>query len=345
MVKARLAGFGVATPQQLDQDQLWDGYFAKQTGGSQRAQQIFKNAGVDTRHGVINPLIEDVSTMSTQQRMQRYEVESLPLGESALRQALDEAGIAAADLGSLTIVSCTGYATPGLDITLAQRLGAASDLQRVVIGHMGCYAAIPGLRTASDFVKTTGRPAAVLCVELTSLHAQPAPLDTEQTVAHALFSDAAAAVVLTAGDVDGPCVTDIAARTDADYADAMTWHITDTGFRMGLSSRVPLVLARHLPDTVSTLLGRHDLSIADIDTWAVHPGGRKILDVTQQALKLPTDALDASRDMLRHCGNCSSATILMILRQLHEQKRLHRDTLALAFGPGLTLYAALIRHQ
>src|SRR5690606_9369480 len=111
--------------------------------------------GVDTRHGAVDPLVEDVSAWSTARRMARYETESLPLGESALTEALAEAGISARDLGLLTVVSCTGYATPGLDITLADRLGASADTQRVVIGHMGCYAAIPGLRTVADYVATS----------------------------------------------------------------------------------------------------------------------------------------------------------------------------------------------
>lgn len=341
MVSAVITGFGVATPPSFDQTQMWDGYFAAHTDGNPRARQIFANAGVDTRHGVVNPLIEDIAKLSTGDRMTRYELESLPLGETALRQALDDASVTPRELGMLAVASCTGYATPGLDITLAHRLSAAGDLQRIVIGHMGCYAAIPGLRTVADYVRQSGRPAALLCVELTSLHLQPGPLDIEQTVAHALFSDAAVAVVLTPGPADGLEVVDVASRTDTDYAEAMTWHVTDTGFRMGLSSRVPLVLARHLPGTVTGLLARHDLSIPDIDAWAIHPGGRRILDVTQQALKLAPDQLAASREVLRQHGNCSSGTVLMILRELIATRP--REAVAMAFGPGLTLYATLLR--
>lgn len=341
MVSAHIAGFGVATPQNLDQATLWNEFFGAHTDGSERAKKIFHNAGVDTRHGVVNPLAEDISRWSTGQRMARYETESLPLGESALVEALDGAGITARDLGLLTVVSCTGYATPGLDITLAARLGAATDTQRTVIGHMGCYAAIPGLRTVADHVRSSGRPAALLCVELTSLHLQPGPLDTEQAVAHALFSDAAAAVVVLPDAVGGTEIVDITSRTDTGHAEAMTWHVTDTGFRMGLSSRVPLVLARQLPDAVGGLLSRHDLEIADIEGWAIHPGGRRILDVAQKALSLTADDLHPSREVLRQHGNCSSATILMILREVLADRP--TETVACAFGPGLTLYSALLR--
>lgn len=344
MTNAVIAGFGVSTPKTLDQETLWSDFFVDHTDGSDRAKRIFHNAGVDTRHGAVDPLVEDVSGWSTARRMARYETASLPLGESALTEALAEAGISARDLGLLTVVSCTGYATPGLDITLADRLGAAADTQRVVIGHMGCYAAIPGLRTVADYVAASGRPAALLCVELTSLHLQPAPLDTEQAVAHALFSDAAAAVVLLP-DAPGLEVVDVVSRTDTGHADAMTWHVTDTGFRMGLSSRVPLVLARHLPDTVTALLAGHELEIADVEGWAIHPGGRRILDVAQKSLSLTDADLFTSREVLRRHGNCSSATILMILRELLGSRAADRpaETVACAFGPGLTLYSTLLR--
>ncbi|ADD39865.1 type III polyketide synthase [Stackebrandtia nassauensis] len=341
MVNAVIAGFGVATPPTFEQTALWNDFFVSHTDGSERAKKIFHNAGVDTRHGVINPLTEDISRWTTGQRMARYETESLSLGESALAQALDNAGLSARDLGLLTVVSCTGYATPGLDITLAARLGAATDTQRMVIGHMGCYAAIPGLRAVADHVRVSGRPAALLCVELTSLHLQPAPLDTEQAVAHALFSDAAAAVVVLPDATGGTEIVDVTSRTDTSHAEAMTWHVTDTGFRMGLSSRVPLVLARQLPDTVTGLLNRHELDIADIEAWAVHPGGRRILDVAEKALALTPEDLHPSREVLRQHGNCSSATILMILREVLADRP--AETVACAFGPGLTLYSALLR--
>lgn len=302
---------------------------------------MFLGAGVEERHGVANPLNEDVSQRSTAWRMERYEREALPMGAEALSRALANEGIDAEELGMLTVVSCTGYATPGLDLQLAAKLGAAPDLQRVFVGHMGCYAAIPGLGVAADYVRAKRRPAALVSVELTSLHLQPSPLDTEQAVSHALFSDAAAAAVLMPAPAPGFEVRDITARTDLSHTDAMTWHVTDHGFRMGLSPRVPHVLARHLPDSVSDMLRRHDLDLADIDGWAVHPGGPKILQVAAESLGLEHAQLAASRDTLRHHGNCSSATILLVLRQLLRDSR-PANIVATAFGPGLTLYTALL---
>jgi predicted naringenin-chalcone synthase len=329
------------------QDDVWDGFFAHRFADDRRglAKRIFANSGVRTRQAAVNPLIEDVSQWSTERRMRRYQVEAMPLGKEAVGRALTDAGVAADEIGLFAVCSCTGYATPGLDILLARDMGMAPSVRRLFIGHMGCYAALPGLGTAADFVVAHGQPALLLCAELTSLHLQPPTtrMDIQQIVSHALFSDAAAAVVLTAGDASfGYAVTDVTAVTDATTADHMTWDVTDLGFRMGLSPRVPKVLSAHVRAMVDDLLGRHGLTIGDIDGWAVHPGGPKILDVVQERLGLDDEALAASRGVLAAHGNCSSPTVLLALEELRRRPAPPRRVVMLAFGPGLTLYGALL---
>jgi predicted naringenin-chalcone synthase len=338
-----ITGGGCAFPGQVDQDTLWSGFFGPRLGHSRVAGRIFRSAGVTHRHAVADPLVEDVSEWSTGQRMRRYAAEAMPLGKEAVTAALADAGTRADEIGLFAVVSCTGYMTPGLDIRLAADLGMAADVRRLMIGHMGCYAAIPGLATVADFVVAQRRPAVLLCVELTSLHIQPESDDLEQVVTHALFADAAAAVVLRPSG-DGVSVVDIVARTDRTTADHMRWDITDLGFRMGLSPEVPAVLAEQVGPMVGDLLARHGLTIADIGAWAVHPGGPRILETVERELRLPSDALDASRAVLRERGNCSSATVLVILDELRRAGRLAegRPAVAMAFGPGLTLYAALL---
>ena len=347
MVRAVLAGAGQAFPEALEQSVVWDGFFADHFKGSGLAKRTFASAGIRQRHGVINPLIEDVSWWSTEKRMLRYAEEALPLGKAAVAAALGAAGVEPADVGLFCVVSCTGYATPGLDIRLARDLAMDGDVQRLFVGHMGCYAALPGLGAASDFVVARGRPAVVLCLELTTLHVQPPTGEVQQIVAHALFGDASAAVVLKPDDAAGLEVVEIAARTDPSTADHMTWDVTDLGFRMGLSPRVPDVLAEHVRPMLDTLLGRHGLTPRDVDGWAVHPGGPRILDVVGDRLGLADDALDASRHVLAEYGNCSSATVLLVTDEL--TRRGIPDSggylVALAFGPGLTLYAALLRRR
>jgi predicted naringenin-chalcone synthase len=342
MVTAVIGGIGVAVPPAVRQDDLWSGFFAGHYAGRAQvlAKRIFANSGVVTRHGVANPLLEDVSGWSTTQRMQRYLVEAMPLGKEALSGALADAGVDPSDLGLLAVCSCTGYVTPGLDILLARDLGLAADCQRLFIGHMGCYAALPGLGAVADFVTVRGRPAALLCAELASLHVQAPTIDTGQIIAHALFSDAAAAAVLTPGGA-GYQVCRVASLTDTTTADHMTWDVTDHGFRMGLSPLVPDALAAHVGPFVSELLATSGTRQNDVDGWAVHPGGPHILDVARRELALPTDAVAASREVLAVHGNCSSPTVLLILDELRRAR--HQQVVAMAFGPGLTLYAALLR--
>jgi predicted naringenin-chalcone synthase len=343
----------------MAQDTLWDNYFAAHYADNRLAARVWRTAGIERRHGAVDPTIEDISRLGTGARMERYVAEAMPLGASAVAVALSRAGLSASDVGMFTVVSCTGYATPGLDILLARDLGMDPGVQRLFIGHMGCYAALPGLGAVSDFVVARGRPAVLLCLELTSLHLQPpsstsrsaspTQQDLQQMVAHALFSDAAAAVVVEPGQawstVEGLEVVDVVACTDASTSDLMTWDVTDLGFRMGLSPQVPEVLSRHVLGVVTGLLGRHGIAIDDVAGWAVHPGGRRILEVAQERLGLSDDAMRPSYEVLRDYGNCSSATVLLVLERLRQTRAPARGDaiVAMAFGPGLTLYATLLR--
>ena len=348
---ARLTGAASALPAPMDQQRLWDGFFRQHYNDARLARKVWQHSGITTRRGVVDPTQEDISGWGTAARMQRFLAEAMPLGKEAVATALADAGLAPIDVGLLAVVSCTGYVTPGLDILLARDLGMRDSVQRLHIGHMGCYAALPGLGAVSDFVVARQRPAVLLCLELTSLHVQaatetarsgqPTQQDLEQMVAHALFSDAASAVVLEPGAGAGLELLDVVARTDVTTSDHMTWDVTDAGFVMGLSPAVPDVLARHARPVVQELLDRHGLAVQDIDGWAIHPGGRKIVDVVGEVLELSEELLAPSYDTLRDVGNCSSATVLMVLERVQVEPG--GTVVAMAFGPGLTLYAALLR--
>ncbi|MCW2535989.1 MAG: putative naringenin-chalcone synthase [Modestobacter sp.] len=339
MTAAVITGAGRALPATYEQDAVWEGFFAQHYAGVRSAERIFKATGVRTRHAVANPVDEDLSNWGTGARMERYVAEALPLGKQAVAGALDAAGLAPGDVGLFAVATCTGYATPGLDIRLASDLGMPVGLQRLLVGHMGCYAALPGLGAVTDFVTARSRPAVLLCCELTSLHVQPAQRDLDQVVAHALFSDAAAAVVVQPGAGRGRRIAGLVARTDSSTADHMTWDVTDLGFRMGLSPRVPDVLGRHVGEVVDELLAGAGLRTEDVAGWAVHPGGPRILDVVRDELGLPERQVAASRRVLAEHGNCSSATVLLVLEELAD---VDGPVVAMAFGPGLTLYAALL---
>jgi alkylresorcinol/alkylpyrone synthase len=345
---AAITGHGHALPPAMDQERLWYGFFRDHYRDHRLARKVWEHSGISTRRGVVDPTQEDISGWGTAARMQRFVAEALPLGREAVGKALASAGLDPADVGLFTVVSCTGYATPGLDILLARDLEMGADTQRLHIGHMGCYAALPGLGAVSDFTVARKQPAVLLCLELTSLHLQPAPegeptdADLQQMVAHALFSDAAAAVVLEPG-ARGLEVVDAVARTDVSTADHMTWDVTDLGFVMGLSPRVPDVLAVHSRPVVEELLGRNGLTVSDVEGWAVHPGGRRIVEVVGEALGLSDEQTAASYAVLDEVGNCSSSTVLLVLERLVGTPG--GWVVAMAFGPGLTLCATLLRRR
>ncbi len=340
---ARITGIGTALPtHSMTQEQSWEEFFSHHYDGNRLAQRLWLRCGVERRHGVVNPI--EASSWGTGARMRRFVEEAVPLGDRALGACLDAAGVAPSDVGLLTVVSCTGYATPGLDILLARELGMSDAVERLHVGHMGCYAAVPGLAAVADTVAAREKTALLLCVELTTLHAQPPSDEIEQIVAHALFGDAAAAVVVAPAG-PGLEILDVVARTDSARAHMMTWDVTDHGFRMGLSPEVPSAVEDHARPAVEALLAPHDLAVGDIACWVVHPGGPRILDAVARALQIDEQLLEPSRSVLRDFGNCSSATVLLILERILAARGVEAGApvVLIAFGPGLTLYAALLR--
>jgi alkylresorcinol/alkylpyrone synthase len=345
-VVAVLGSIGTAVPTEVTQDQVWDGFFAEHYRGNALAQRIWRRSGVETRHGVAVPWKEDVTEWGTEQRMSRFIEEARPLGGEAIRTSLVGAGLDPAEVDAFTVVSCTGYASPGLDVLLAGDLGMSEDVQRLHVGHMGCYAGLPALATLADAAAARGSTGILLCVELASLHIQPPTDDVGQVVAHALFSDAAAAVtVLPNGP--GLEVVDVVSRTAPESAHLMTWDLTDRGFRMGLSPRVGGVLGPISDQAVGDLLAGQGLAKRDVAGWAIHPGGPRIVDGIAASLGLTDDQAEISRSVLRDFGNCSSPTVFLVLERLLDARPPSDGdpVVALAFGPGLTVAAALLVHR
>ena len=251
--------------------------------------------------------------------------------ELAIR-AIEQLG----DLGEIThlvVASCTGFVAPGIDQIVAARLDLAPSVERTLIGFMGCYAAVAALRTARHIVRSEAAARVlVVTVELSTLHLQQADA-IEPLLAMLQFGDGAAAGLVT-NEPNGFALGQPSATTLADSAGLIRWDVTDTGFAMHLSGEVPGRIATALADPVFARAATGGRDAAAIDAWAVHAGGRSILDAVEHALHLPADALAASRAVLAADGNMSSATLMFVLARLLDGPPV-RDGVALAFGPGL----------
>lgn len=280
---------------------------------------------------------------TTLERMTRYATEAAPLALDASRRALRDAAVEAHVITQVITVSCTGFAAPGVEIALIKRLGCEPTVGRTHVGFMGCHGAFNALRVASALARAQAEARILLCsVELCSLHFAYG-WDPEKMVANALFADGSAALVLAPVAEPPAGVWTLSASGSSmfpDSEDAMTWRIGDHGFEMTLSPRVPSLIRSHLRGWLIPWLTRHGLSVERIGSWAIHPGGPRILEAVADGLGLPPEATAASAGILAECGNMSSATLGFILERL-RQDLAGRPCLALGFGPGLVVEAAL----
>ena len=247
------------------------------------------------------------------------------IGNLAGRESLD-------GITHLVVASCTGFVAPGIDQIIARRLGI-DNVERTLVGFMGCYAAVSALRTAFHIVRSdpTARVLAVT-VELCTLHLQETQ-ELESLLAMLQFSDGAAAALVSA-EPGGFEMSHLFSSALEDSAELIQWTIGDTGFEMTLSGEVPNRIAHALQDEGVRATVYNGWEPDSIDSWAVHAGGRSILDAVERGLELPQGALFASRDVLARCGNMSSATLMFVLQQLMAAPDVNRGV-AIAFGPGL----------
>lgn len=278
---------------------------------------------------------------TTGQRNRQYAGEAVRLAVTAARPAVAEAGFEPASITHIVTVSCTGFVAPGIDLALIRGLGLAPTVERTHVGFMGCHGALNGLRVADAFATADPAARVLLCaVELCSLHYHYGD-DAEKVVANALFADGAAAVAGAGGGGPGWRVAATGSCLIPDSADAMTWAIGDHGFEMTLSKHVPRLIARTVRGWLTDWLGRNGLSVACVGSWAVHPGGPKIVEAVEEALGLPREATAVSRGVFADYGNMSSPTVLFILDRLRRAAA-RRPCVMLGFGPGLVAEAVLL---
>ena len=362
----RVTGIGTAVPEffisQADAARVWAEYAGVQGKQARTIQALYRRSGVKKRHSILldepngssvprqtffQPVqFEGDQGPSTKARMARFESDAPGLAQEASVVALEKAGMEPGEVTHLITVSCTGFFAPGLDTTLVDILGLSPTVQRTHVGFMGCHGSLNGLRVALSFADADpGARILVSSVELCTLH-MSYDWDPDALVANSLFGDGAAAVV-GVGERDTPRDGDTPWRLAASgtchlpaSSDAMSWRIGDYGFRMTLSPTVPDIIQAHLKGWLQEWLGGQGLELNDIETWAVHPGGPRILTSVGEALDLPGEANTVAKGVLSEFGNMSSATILFILERLRREDT-PRPCVAMAFGPGLVAEAAL----
>ena len=343
--------------------------FAAQPGltrlGSRLVNTCFDSAAIDTRYTAVeelttdfraeNPQFFDPATglllnPSTKVRNDIFGREATKLFVTAAQAAVDACpDLDLRDITHLITVSCTGFFNPGPDYKIVRALGLDPAVQRYHLGFMGCYAAFPALRAAKSFCEADPEAVVlVVCAELCSLHVRTSN-DPDTIMGSALFADGAAAAIVTAREVPEPLLQLDHFETVLTPVgeESMAWNIGDHGFEMVLGNYVPHIIDDHIVGALEPLLARdpslYGLPYKDIRHWAIHPGGRSILDKVQSRLELTDRQLVPARETLRNYGNMSSATVLFVLRHILEQPAEDGDEriCSMAFGPGLTVETGL----
>jgi predicted naringenin-chalcone synthase len=304
--------------------------------GSICTEEAFPSAQTEQDHGP-----------TTGHRMQYYAGGIGALAKRACDEAFAKSAISREEITHIVTVSCTGFYAPGFDIELIHSLPLKASTKRTHVGFMGCHGGMNGLRVAQAYAQADPSARILLCTaEACSLHFQYG-WGPDKLVANSLFADGAAAAIIRGDaerDFQNECIiVDTASYIIPESTDQMLWRIGDNGFEMHLAATVPALIEEWLPNFLEEWLAQHDLRVADIAGWAVHPGGPKILDSVQQCLHLSLEALAPSREILATCGNMSSPTVFFILQNL-QRRNVKGHCVVLGFGPGLTVEAALL-HQ
>jgi alkylresorcinol/alkylpyrone synthase len=347
----RIAAVGAGFPRHYyDQEALLAAFrehWGKRYFNLDRLEQLHRNVLVGGRHLAL-PLEEYDGLDGFGAANDAWIRVATEVGETAIRDALERAGMDVADLAAIFFVSVTGIATPSIDARLINRMGLRPDLKRVPIFGLGCVAGAAGIARAADYVRAFPAEAAVLLsVELCSLTLQRQDLSIPNLIASGLFGDGAAAAIVVGSerDADGP---EIVATRSVFYPDServMGWDISQSGFQIVLSADVPKVVEEHLRADVDAFLAERELTRADIASWVCHPGGPKVLEAMEAALEIPREALELTWDSLARVGNLSSSSVLLVLADTMAKRRPPAGSwgMLLALGPGFCSELVLLR--
>jgi alkylresorcinol/alkylpyrone synthase len=322
-------------------------YWAGELDRPEVLERLHSRACVDGRHLALP--IDEYYKMQTFGDFNRAWMKAAEeLGSMALCRALTRAGLAPTEIDAIFFVSVTGVGSPSIDAKLVNRMHLSPHIKRIPIFGLGCVAGAAGIARAADYVRAfPGQVAALVSVELCSLTLQKTDLSVANLISSGLFGDGAAAVLVAGGDREqpGPEIVDTRSTFYPDTEDVMGWDISERGFQIVLSSAVPTVIREHLGHDVDAFLDDHGLTRHDIGSWIMHTGGPRVLEATQEALGVGTEALQISWDCLRRTGNLSSASVLCVLEEVMRRECPPSGAFSVlaAAGPGFCSELVLLR--
>jgi len=313
-------------------------YWGDRLPNPQLLERLHRNVAVEGRHLALPA--EKYYDLATWGEANDAWIEvAQELGEQALCRALHHAGLEASQLGALIFASVTGISSPSIDALLINRMGLPTNIRRAPIFGLGCVAGAAGIARAADYVRAyPTQAAALVSVELCSLTIQRDDLSVANLISSGLFADGSAAVIVTGDGVDatGPSILATRSIFYPDTEEMMGWKVTEKGFRIMLSPKVPALIREHLGHDVDAFLADHGYQRGDVRSWILHTGGPKVLEATADALNLRNGQLDASWECLKRVGNLSSASVLVVLEDVMRNRRPEPGTLGVlaAMGPG-----------
>jgi predicted naringenin-chalcone synthase len=326
---------------------------------NRKLKYLYHHSGIDSRYFVVADDLPEARSFypsenalafpSLETRMEIYEKEAAPLSITSIENCI-RGKISKEEITHLITVSCTGMSAPGLDLRIMEEMDLPPNIFRTSVNFMGCYAAIHALKSADAICKNDiNAKVVVVCTELCSLHFQKDPTP-DNLASSLLFADGSAAVLVTHNDdpMDGLIIKKFYSEVAFKGKKHMSWQLSSTGFLMTLSGYIPDLLHEDFNAFAGKALQGEGYSKEDITHWCIHPGGKRILKLIQQSLKIPEEGFRQSYDVLKNYGNMSSPTILFVLKEIMDELNTTGNRKAnifgAAFGPGLTMESFLLTH-
>ena len=317
-----------------------------------KLKAVFRLSGIKSRYSVLSDyafkdpkdwtFYSKEGLANTGDRMGVYQKEALPLVEKALNPILEKHE--PSSFTHLITVSCTGMFAPGLDIQMVKKWGMRPNIERTSIQFMGCFAAINALKTANHICRSNpDANVLIVCIELCTLHFQ-SEFNEDNLLANTLFGDGAACVVVNSESINSLYSIDgFESVIDDNSEEEMAWNIGNTGFEMKLTSYVPNIIQEKIRKLTDLLMVRFGKQLSDIKHFAIHPGGKRILEAVEKGLGLTKEQNKAAYEVLGKYGNMSSPTVLFVLNKLQAEVKKGDQVLSFAFGPGLTMESMLLK--